>query len=73
MSGEIISSDRDMGGRGQDGDVLEPALERRPATEAVAIMEPDGCGLECEVRRIAFAAYLLARKTLFETDDYISR
>lgn len=44
--------------------VLGPALERRPATDAVAIMEPDGCGLEDDVWRIALAACLVARKTL---------
>ena len=49
-------------------DVLGPAFERRPATEAVAMMEPDGCGLEGEVRRMAPAAYLVARKTLFEAN-----
>lgn len=61
-----------MGDRGQNRNLLGPALERRPATEAVAIMEPDGRGLEGEVRRMAFAAYLVARKTLFEAIDRIS-
>ena len=45
-------------------DVLEPALDRRPATEAVAMMEPEGWGFWGEVTSIAFAAYLVARKTL---------
>jgi len=40
-----------------------PALERRPATEAVAIMEPEGCGLLREVVSMAREAYLAARKT----------
>ena len=41
-----------------------PALERRPATEAVARMEPEGWGLEAERRRMAAEACLVARKTL---------
>ena len=41
-----------------------PALERRPATEAVARMEPEGCGLEGDGRRMAAEACLVARKTL---------
>lgn len=50
-------------GRAQE-DLQGPALERRPAMDAVAMMEPDEVGLEGEVRSIAFAAYLAARKTL---------
>lgn len=41
-----------------------PALERRPATEAVAIIEPEEVGLKGDVRSMALAAYLAARKTL---------
>ena len=41
-----------------------PALERRPATEAVARMEPEGWGLDGEGRRMAAEACLVARKTL---------
>ena len=41
-----------------------PALERRPATEAVAIIEPEGCGFRLEVRSMALEACLVARKTL---------
>ena len=35
-----------------------------PATEAVAIIEPEGEGLDDEVRDMALEAYLAARKTL---------
>lgn len=45
-------------------DKLEPALERSPATDAVAMMEPEGVGLDFEVLSMAFAAYLVAKKTL---------
>ena len=41
-----------------------PALERRPATEAVAIIEPDGRGFEGEVVSMAQEACFVARKTL---------
>lgn len=44
--------------------LLEPALERRAATEAVAIMEPDGVGFEGEVLSMALDACLVARNTL---------
>jgi hypothetical protein len=43
---------------------VAPALERRPATEAVAIMLPPGFGFSGDVRFIAGAACLAARKTL---------
>ena len=43
---------------------MPPALERRPATEAVAIMEPPGWGLVGEVWSMARAACLVAMKTL---------
>lgn len=52
--------------RGEGEDILGPALERRPARDAVAIMEPDECGLEGEVFCMALAACLVARKTLRE-------
>ena len=42
-----------------------PALERRPATEAVARMEPWGEGLVADVWSMAAEACLMARKTLF--------
>lgn len=45
-------------------DELEPALERSPAMDAVAMMEPEGVGFDFEGLSIAFAAYLVARKTL---------
>lgn len=41
---------------------MGPALDRRPATEAVLMMEPLGLGLFCSM---ALAACLVARKTLF--------
>lgn len=42
-----------------------PALERSPATEAVAMMEPEGWGLVVGwVRRMAGGQCLRARKTL---------
>ncbi len=44
--------------------LLGPALERKPAIDAVAIIEPDGEGLEGEVWSMAFAACLVATKTL---------
>lgn len=34
---------------GERGDLLEPALDRSPPTEAVAMIEPEGEGLEDEV------------------------
>ena len=43
---------------------MPPALERRPATEAVARMEPEGEGLEGEGWSMAAEACLVARKTL---------
>ena len=57
---------------------MEPALERRPATEAVAMMEPEGYGLEGEVRCMAREACLDARKTLdqgclSEARDFMGR
>jgi hypothetical protein len=42
-----------------------PALERRPATEAVRMMLPDDVGFAVDVFRIAGAAYLAARNGLF--------
>lgn len=53
-------------------DVLGPAFERSPATDAVAMMEPEGVGLDFEVFSMAFAAYLVARKTLVSYDDLVS-
>lgn len=53
-------------------DELEPPFERSPATDAVAMMEPEGVGFDFEVFSIAFAAYLVARKTLVSFDDLIS-
>ena len=41
-----------------------PALERRPATEAVARMEPEGWCFEGEVWSMAAEACLVAMKTL---------
>ena len=41
-----------------------PALERSPATEAVAIIEPDGEGFDALVCDMAGVACLAARKTL---------
>ena len=41
-----------------------PALERRPATEAVAIIEPPEVGLTAVVWSMPRAACLVARKTL---------
>ena len=43
---------------------MAPALERRPAMEEVDRMEPEGWGFVGEVRCIAGAACLVARKTL---------
>lgn len=43
---------------------VEPALERRPATEAVAMMEPEGWGFDAEVCCMAVEACLVAKKTL---------
>lgn len=60
---EVVTERGREGGR-EGGELLEPALERRPATDAVAIMEPEGCGLESEGWRMALAACLVARKTL---------
>jgi hypothetical protein len=45
--------------------LLEPALDRRPATEAVAIMEPPDESFSLFVFIIAGAAYFAARKTLW--------
>lgn len=56
-----------MGSCGRGGtrrDVLGPAFERSPATDAVAMMEPEEVGFDFEVCSMAFAAYLIARKTL---------
>lgn len=53
-----------MGSCGTRRDVLGPAFERSPATDAVAMMEPEEVGFDFEVFSIAFAAYLIARKTL---------
>lgn len=39
-------------------------MERNPATEAVAMMEPEGHDLEDEVRRMARDACLVARNML---------
>jgi hypothetical protein len=55
-------NEREKGRRGSY--LLGPALERRPAIDAVAIIEPDGEGLEGEVWSMAFAACLVATKTL---------
>lgn len=42
-----------------------PALERRPATDAVAMMLPEGVGFSADVFFMAGAACLAARKTLY--------
>ena len=49
---------------------MEPAFERIPATEAVAIMLPEGWGLDSEVWSIARAACLVARKTLAKSESW---
>lgn len=46
--------------------LLDPAPDRMPAVEAVAIIEPPGTGFEGPVFCIAFEACLTARKTLSE-------
>lgn len=61
-----------IGELGMRWNELEPAFERSPATDAVAMMEPEGVGFDFEVFSIAFAAYLVARKTLVNFDDLIS-
>jgi hypothetical protein len=43
---------------------VEPALDRMPAVDAVAIKLPEAVGLEVDVFRMAGAACLAARKTL---------
>ena len=53
-------------------DLLGPAFERSPATDAVAIMEPEGVCFDFEVLSMAFAAYLVAKKTLVRFDDLVS-
>lgn len=51
-------------------DVLGPAFERSPATDAVAMMEPEEVGFDFEVFTMAFAAYLIARNTLVVLMDW---
>lgn len=41
-----------------------PAFERRPATEAVSIIEPPEYGFDSEVCIIAGAPYFVARNAL---------
>lgn len=48
---------------------VEPALERMPAVEAVAMMLPDDVGLEEEVFLIAGAACFAARNTLEQMSE----
>lgn len=55
-----------MEGKGGGG-LLEPALERSPPTEAVAMIDPEGEGLDDEVRSMAFAACLVPTKTLYDS------
>ena len=45
---------------------VDPAFDRRPATDAVPMMLPPEEGFDAEVLVMAGAAYFAARKTLFK-------
>ena len=50
---------------------VDPAFDRRPATDAVPMMLPPEEGFDAEVLAIAGAAYFAARKTLFERGERV--